>query len=95
MSIDDKIVVGMEYFLIPKYNGINAMPDAATAFINTNGICCMIIVVVNVSGINLKLSVITQKIVVTKAFDKIIALKVKRITMASFEAINFFYLLDT
>ena len=49
---DESIVVGIEYFFIPKYKGIRDIPVAAIAFINMEGICCITTVVVNVSGIN-------------------------------------------
>lgn len=92
INIDDTIVAGIEYFFIPKYNGINAMHDDETAFIITAGIRCIMKESVNVSGSNWKLSLTVQKTAVTKIVDKIIAQKVKRTTMASFEAINFFLL---
>lgn len=50
--IEDIIVAGMEYFLIPKYNGINAMQDAETAFMITAGIRCIMKENDNVSGSN-------------------------------------------
>ncbi len=50
--IDEMIVVGIEYFLIPKYNGIKAMPEAAIAFINTEGICWIIKELDSTSGIS-------------------------------------------
>jgi len=90
MKIDEIMVTGMEYFLIPKYNGINAMHDAAIAFIITTGIRCMIKEIVNVSENKWKLLLIMQKTAVTKTFDTIIELKVKRTIIANFEAINFF-----
>ena len=52
INIEDTIVAGMEYFLIPKYNGINAMHDAETAFITTAGIRCITEESVTTSGSN-------------------------------------------
>ena len=55
MRIEEIIVVGTEYFFIPKYSGMRHMPDAAIAFINTAGVCCAIMPIVKVPGIKLKL----------------------------------------
>uniref|UniRef100_UPI0020BD9CEC hypothetical protein n=1 Tax=Lysinibacillus sp. D3C2_S12 TaxID=2941226 RepID=UPI0020BD9CEC len=62
--IDEIIVAGMEYFLIPKYNGIKAIPEAAIAFINTEGMCCKINGLDSTFGIKSNLSLIIQKVVV-------------------------------
>ena len=55
MRMEEIIVVGTEYFFIPKYRGMRHMPEAAIAFINTAGVCCAIMAIVKVSGIKLKL----------------------------------------
>ena len=54
MRMEEIIVVDTEYFFIPKYSGMRHMPDAATAFIITTGVCCVIIATVNVPGIKSK-----------------------------------------
>ncbi|WP_249649240.1 hypothetical protein, partial [Lysinibacillus sp. D4B2_S17] len=66
--IERGIVAGMEYFIIPIYNGIKAIPEAAIAFINTEGMCCKINELVSTFGIKSNLSLIIQKVVVIKAF---------------------------
>ena len=92
IRIEEIIVAGIEYFLIPKFNGINAIPEAAIAFMSTDGICCMIKVLDNTSGIKSNLSLTMQKMVVIKTLEMMITLKVKSMTIASLAAINFFRL---
>lgn len=93
MRMAEIIVVGTEYFFIPKYSGMRHMPDAAIAFISTAGICCVIIATVNLPGINSKWVVMEENTVVKNTFERIMEQNVKRITIASFDAISFFLLI--
>ncbi|MPN09686.1 hypothetical protein SDC9_156978 [bioreactor metagenome] len=90
INMEDIIVVGTDFFLMPKYSGISDIKAAVTALVLIKTIVFDKVSLVSSSGIKLAKLLIAIKVPSIKILDKNIAIKVNMSTMISFATMSFF-----
>lgn len=90
INMEDIIVVGTDFFFIPKYSGISDIKAEVTALVLIKTIVFDKVSLVSSSGIKLAKLLIAIKVLSIKILDKTIATKVNMSTIISFPTISFF-----